>query len=173
MLEAAGADPFLPETNYFRKIWSASELRSLVQNAIVGSSLLDILLLGAAAIRYSKMGQTSSSEEMGLLALEKSETVLSGDHPDTLQWCEFLAREFALHNKYEKAEAMARRALDGTSKVLRPEHPLTLQTLNTLAAILEKQGKCKEADRLKRDFGVEAENQTIESTSLTLSNFFF
>ena len=108
-----------------------------------------------------------------MLALQKGEFLLGSNHPGTLRWCDFLAREYALHNKYEKAEAMARRALDGKSKVLGPEHPQTLQTLNTLAAILEKQGKCKEADRLKRDFGVEAENQTIESASLTPSNFFY
>ena len=51
--------------------------------------------------------------------------------------------------------------------MLGPKHVETLQTLNTLAKILGKQGKSKEAEKLKRDFGVEAENQTIESTSLT------
>ena len=58
LLRAAGADPFPPPA-LFGNIRSASELRSLVQNAIVGSSNFDIDILGAAAIHYSRMGQTS------------------------------------------------------------------------------------------------------------------
>ena len=161
LLKTAGADRH-PPSDLFYNTWCTSELRSLVQNAIVGSSGYDRRILCAAAIQYSKMGQTSSSEEMGLLALEKAEIILGCNHSETLQWCEFLAREFASHNKSEKAETMARRALDALRLVLGPEHPQTLQAFNTLIEILEKQGESEEAKKVKRNFEMEGKNQTIE-----------
>ena len=106
LLRAAGADPY-PPPDLFCNVSCASELSSLVQNATVGSSALDRSILDAAATRYSEMDQTSRSEEMGLLALEKSEIVLGGDHSETLHRCEFVARLFSLHNKNEKAKAIA------------------------------------------------------------------
>ena len=138
LLGAAGANPYPP----FRNIWCASELKILIQDAIVGSSDIkpDIkrLILARAAIQYSKMGQTSSSEEMGLLALKGNEDILGDDHPEILHWCEFLARLFALHNKYEEAEAMARRALDGLPQMVGSQHSLVSQVSHTLIEILEK-----------------------------------
>lgn len=101
LLRAAGADPFPPPA-VFSNIWSASELRSLVQNPIVGSSRFDMKILVAAAIQYSKMRQTSSSEEMYVLAVEKSEIILGGNHPETLQGRNFLAREFPLHSELRR-----------------------------------------------------------------------
>lgn len=147
LLRAAGADPYPPPA-LFCHISSASELNSLVQNVIVGSSDCDRGILRAAATQYSKMGQTSSSEEMGLLALKKTEIMLGDGHPETLRCGIFLAQLFVLHNKNEKAEAVARRALEGLGIVLGPKHPDTLQVSLTLAEILGKQGKWGEAEKI-------------------------
>ena len=144
LLRATGADIY-PAEALFCNIWCGSEPRSLVQNAIVELSDVDRRILHVAAIQYSKMGQTSSSEEMGLLALEKAKIILGGQHPDTLEYCQFLARLFTSHNDYGNAEAMARRALDSMLAVMDPRHPSLLQVSVSLARILEKQGKLEEA----------------------------
>ena len=159
LLKAAGADPY-PHPAVFCNIWCASELESLVQKAIVGSSNSDVSILGAAAIQYSKMGQTSISEEMGLLAVEKTERILGDDNPDLIIRLQNLAQQSVIHQKHEKAPAIAicekaekwaRRAIDRSISGLGPQHPETLSTFNTLIEILEEHGKSEEAKKFRRN----------------------
>ena len=144
MLRAAGAHPYPPPAP-FRNISCPSELRSLVQTPMVGSSDFDRHIIDAAAFQYSKMGQKKSAEEMGLLALEKADFIFGGEHLETLEYCQYLAQFFASHNNYENAEAMARRALNGLMTAAGPKHPKSLESSVILAKILEKQGKLGEA----------------------------
>ena len=131
LLRAAGADPY-PSPALFRNIWCASELRSLIRNVIVGSSggsldVVDQQILGKAAAQFLEMGQTSSSEEIGVRLLKQFEITHGRDYSQTLRWCRFLARVFDLQKRYQEAEAMARRAQHGREKVRGPKHPMTLK----------------------------------------------
>ena len=175
MLKAAGADPF-PTSNLFCNISSASELKSLVENVIFGSSDCDRGILRAVATQYSMMGQMDSSEEMGLLALKKTEIVLGDDHLETLHCCIFVAQQFVLHSKNEEAEPMLRKLLDGLRLGIGLKHPDSLQVSFTLAEILENQGKLEEAEgfALLAKIGMfEAlgpEHPQTLQTSITLAN---
>ena len=158
VLRAAGGYPY-PPSGLFRSISSASELKSLVQSAIVGSSDCDRHILRAATVQYLRMGQTSSSEEMGLLALKKAEIAKGGDHLETLHCCMWLASLFEFQNKYEIAEVMAWRARDG---LLESQHWMTTRASLILASILEKQGKSEEAEKVRDFIGLKVENHTSE-----------
>jgi tetratricopeptide (TPR) repeat protein len=76
--------------------------------------------------------------------------VLGGEHPDTAQSLNNLARLYTIVGEYAKAEALYKEALDICQKVLGPEHPYTGASLNNLAQLYEVIGDTLEPSRCTR-----------------------
>ncbi len=64
--------------------------------------------------------------------LEKRETILGPDHPDTLGTRHNLALCVAVQERHNEAKVLLRRVLEGRQSVLGPDHPDTQSTKDWL-----------------------------------------
>jgi len=71
-------------------------------------------------------------------ALEVSERVLGGDHPNTLSSVSNLGLLLQKQGKLEEAEVLYRRALEVRERVLGVDHPSTLNSRGNLGLLLMK-----------------------------------
>ncbi|KAJ7467683.1 hypothetical protein FB451DRAFT_1369325 [Mycena latifolia] len=92
-------------------------------------------------------GKPDKAKELLALVLERRQTLLSADHPDTLDAMHWLAWAYEHLGLWKEAEEVSVVVLEKRRHILGDEHPDTLQTMASLAVIYDNLGKFGEAEK--------------------------
>ncbi len=137
------------------------------------------LPLAEAAVRneigsiYYNLGAFERAAEQFRLALQRWETELSADHPDTLKAMNNLGQCMARLGRDQEAEDLYRHALEGRMRVLGEDDPFTLASMNNLANLFRWTGRLDESEALMRK-AVEGQRRVLghshKHTLISMSN---
>ncbi|KAJ7448384.1 hypothetical protein FB451DRAFT_1533061 [Mycena latifolia] len=120
---------------------------------------IDFLMKGNSTVipdfrhEYGKVylfaGRAHKAEELQVMVLEKRQSILSEDHPDTLEAMYWLARIHLHTGKVQQSLALRLTILNKWKELLGESDPKTLEALGNLAAVYCNLGKFKEAEEIQ------------------------
>ena len=97
------------------------------------------------------LGRYQEAETLYKEMLEKQETILGKDHPNTLTTMHNLAGIYNAQGRYQEAETLYKEVQEKKEAILGKNHTETLATMHNLAGIYNTQGRYQEAETLYKE----------------------